>query len=624
MENKTTKSTAFVSEINHRAATEHDRAKAASSLSHSLRQENTLDRKNGKEWNKDDVKNSYVLVNNQKYSLADLSEEQKEDLKQDILGDTFSDFLRTENDDLEEKHKELNIKANNSRRKLKKMGGEFEAISQIKNRLIEDDEFEAAVNRIQADDSIARKNQKLKQLQTYKDLNSEIFKGQNIDKRKTAVQEFVLKFPSLENGTLSQDKFIQYASDYYKENLPEYQIKAQFFHGDETYRNEQGKEVGWHSHTFVEGKNSKTGAYDLREKQKALRMSYIASHRDKYPDLTDELLEEMRGSYSFKKNPDKKADIQLHNDKIRLFNKIEGQAKQDIFYDYFNEKLEKDGIYIKKNEYKTPEEKKRLEQMKSDSKKNKSDRDFNFENAKIDENLRTLKHQENLKQKNNILIKEQDKFVKDISNKIFEEYKDKNSELKDEINKKIDEFKELKDEVFNHKNYDQKAQDKIFENLIDKVESVLDDSFLKSIHKKAYVASEFYRDIFDISKVLYFEKFKQIKGVRHKNDKSLDNGLLYEIKQPDLKDINKEIDNKIIEENKEKSEEIKEDFGDRFDEFGNYIYQDILDEFDSDLDDDFSVNDLSDELNNDKNSGVNIMKNYREKQNRKNLIKLKR
>lgn len=628
MTNKTTKSTAFVSEINHRAATEHDRAKAASSLSHSLRQENTLDRKNGREWNKDDVKNSYVLIDNQKLSLSDLSEDQKEELKQDILGNTFSDFLRTENDVLEEKHKELNKKANNSRRKLKKMGGEFEAISQIKNRLIEDDEYKAAVNRIQNDESITRKNQKLKQLQTYKDLNSEIFKGQKIDKRKTAVQEFVLKFPSLENGALSQDKFIEYASDYYQDNFPDYPIKAQFFHGDETYKNEQGKEVGWHSHTFVEAKNAKTGAYDLREKQKALRMSYISSNRDKYPGLSDELLEEMKGSYSFKKNPDKKADIQLHNDKIRLFNKIEGQAKQDIFYDYFNEKLEKDGIHIEKNEYKTLEEKKRLEQMKSDSKKNKSDRDFNHENAKIDENLRTLKHQDNLKTKNDFYLNNQTEVVDKMILNSYEEY---DADFQEKHEKQIQELR-------NHVNYDQLQEDKVFGKIVDKVERVLNDdnSLIKMAHNKLHAASSSYKEIFDTSKRFYFDKYEQITGDIHRFDTetlddsmNLDNDLLSEFKSPDLDEIKDKIDEKYEEEKEQeeqqKDDETIEDFGDRFDEFGKYIWNDDSDddlpEFSSS---DISNQDLIDELNNDQNSGVNIQKKYDEKRRKKEMRKLTR
>jgi len=532
-------SSAWISELNHRAHSPKSRAVTSKAVGHFLRQMNTIDRKQGKEWDIDAKHGAWFIDGNgEKVFLDELSSNEIQEIKESILNHTFDDFLKNDDEKFKEKFDKLASKVTKLKSNLNKNKDSevFKSITKIKKRAITDEEFEAKKEEILNSD-YDRKPQKIKSLTRYKDLTQEMYGTDKADARKTAFQEFQLKFPSLENGTIPDEKYIEFAEGYYKDTLPNYKVIISTFHNDENYIND-GIEVGKHCHSFISAKNILTGQYDIRETQKKNQTEYIKNNRDEFPELTDELLDEMSKPYSavsLSKVPTEQQEY--HNSKVEYFNGIQGKAKQQIYFNYFNEKVSGYGVKLEKNVYDTPELQALKEKMKIDSKKNKSDREFNHKNQELDKEKRELEHTKKLNKKANNDLKKYEILTAEAATTLL------NTEKKTENITRVAEIKfksmannyiesnttELKSviETINSPDFQQKIQaveqDENWYKVFKTVDKLIKDDNNKMIKK----AHEFlkkniigYESLFETCKGIFFNQYEIKIGKMHELDTS--------------------------------------------------------------------------------------------------------
>jgi hypothetical protein len=207
-----------------------------------------------------------------------------------------------------------------------------------------------------------RKDQRVNMLETYiKTHNSLVACLPNAN--NVFLQEGLFKIPHKWNITtdiIGTERYITVVRDFLTEYFPDYPIELIVAHHDERMLDtETGlfKETGAHSHYILSGQNSRTGVFDLNKAQVKVVNDYI-------------------------KRVGPESDYLPDNGKMsRTQSVIFGHYFQRFFYDYFNQNLlEPRGL---KAEF-TDETERQSEQrwrMNEESKRPKSQRQYNLNNA---------------------------------------------------------------------------------------------------------------------------------------------------------------------------------------------------------------------------------------------------
>ncbi len=348
-----------------------------SSLDHSLR----LVMKKELEFNLDLSDRNFILQNNKMVKLDSLTLEDRQAIVDEIMKSVQRDI---------ETHQDLSkLKDDRAKYayKLKKLlikKDEPEAIKRLIKRILETHTSELLPSLIDEVDSIdvKRANDKKNAIGRYVELHNKIIAaGDNsLHKNKTIVQECFFKFPVRNNiDEVKPVDYLRIIYEFHKKYLPDYEIKACVFHGDEVSSLEQINN-GVHPHIFISGKNSKTGQYDLVQAQLDLVNRYLKSKG-----------EPTKANNSFKSS------------------QAIGESYQRLVYEYVNKRLTNFGYGIEASIHeKTQAHKEKLEIIAKDAHKAKIMRDFNLLSMSKSELAKA-------EQQKNLLTTQQDQLRKDIS-----------------------------------------------------------------------------------------------------------------------------------------------------------------------------------------------------------------
>lgn len=243
------------------------------SLEHSLR----IIQKDELEFNKDLINKNYVFFNGEVSNMSKLSIDERKNIFNSIYSPLLE--VKEEQKELVEINSNLSKQAYKIKELIKK--NEDELLTKFLQDLLNSDGY------IVPDSSglirnfdVKRIEQKINCIDKYIALNNEVVDLKSDSKfslKKTAIQETFFKFPI--NQLVDNIKPIHYMSiisKFYKTYLPDYPIKLIVFHGDEI-ANEEEQNVGVHPHIFIDGKNSKTGKYNIINDEFKLINSYLKS-----------------------------------------------------------------------------------------------------------------------------------------------------------------------------------------------------------------------------------------------------------------------------------------------------------------------------------------------------------
>lgn len=243
------------------------------SLEHSLR----IIQKDELEFNKDLINKNYVFFNGEVSNMSKLSIDERKNIFNSIYSPLLE--VKEEQKELVEINSNLSKQAYKIKELIKK--NEDELLTKFLQDLLNSDGY------IVPDSSglirnfdVKRIEQKINCIDKYIALNNEVVDLKSDSKfslKKTAIQETFFKFPV--NQLVDNVKPIHYMSiitKFYKENFPDYPIKLIVFHGDEI-ANEEEQNIGVHPHIFIDGKNEKTGKYDIINDEFKMVNNYLKS-----------------------------------------------------------------------------------------------------------------------------------------------------------------------------------------------------------------------------------------------------------------------------------------------------------------------------------------------------------
>ncbi|MBG9987349.1 hypothetical protein HZY91_10815, partial [Facklamia sp. DSM 111018] len=229
------------------------------------------------EFNKDLINKNYVFFNGEVSNMSKLSIDERKNIFNSIYSPLLE--VKEEQKELVEINSNLSKQAYKIKELIKK--NEDELLTKFLQDLLNSDGY------IVPDSSglirnfdVKRIEQKINCIDKYIALNNEVVDLKSDSKfslKKTAIQETFFKFPI--NQLVDNIKPIHYMSiisKFYKTYLPDYPIKLIVFHGDEI-ANEEEQNVGVHPHIFIDGKNSKTGKYNIINDEFKLINSYLKS-----------------------------------------------------------------------------------------------------------------------------------------------------------------------------------------------------------------------------------------------------------------------------------------------------------------------------------------------------------
>ncbi len=532
------------------AGTGNSSEKMLSSILHSLRHSSVhikIDKLGRKIRMWDETKGhlNFILINGDKKNLADLTDDDKYKIAQDMLQPALDDLNgKNINLDLEAEIKDLALVVRNKHKNLIRHKNTPQSrIAKLKDQKIDKATLNAFISEIN-ESSVKSKPSKILGIQSFAEENNRLIELKNeqkdfrINSSTGLQQESFLKFPKLPNGTISPDRHTEILEKYYKEHWPEYEVQASFWHGDEQSLNDNMEDCGGHPHCRVSCKNSVTGKYDLIRKQKEKAVEYIKDNPESFPGIEPSKL---KASYNTHKRRDVHGnkillmpEQKLEDAEARIYVSALGVAHQAMIFEYGQKELEKDGIELHRNVNPTDLEKERLLQLEKDSKLPKHERIGNGHNLELIKEEKILEHlklqnirlkQDNLKY--SIIINQKGKELIDIDKSIESKYKlsvqkfEKVAHLY--INSNKEELKEMVDFVSSHDNKkhleNKTKQENLWLPVINKIERSITDesSTLRKIHKAALFIPG-YEKLFEEIKPIYFQQYKEIVGDKHQLD----------------------------------------------------------------------------------------------------------
>lgn len=122
--------------------------------------------------------------------------------------------------------------------------------------------------------TMLRRNQRIKMLEKYLNAHNQLcYRVPSVN--AVYVQEGIFKIPHKWNigaDVISLEEYISFTVKFLTEHFPDFEIKAVFGHDDER---SEVQNTGLHTHYYISGKNSKTGAYDLHKQQIQVVNQYL-------------------------------------------------------------------------------------------------------------------------------------------------------------------------------------------------------------------------------------------------------------------------------------------------------------------------------------------------------------
>lgn len=323
------------------------------SLQHSLR----IIKKDELEFNEELINKNFVVFNGEVSNMSKLTIEQRTEM----LNSIYSPILETKEDkkELVEVNSDLSKQAYKLKELIEKNESE-DFTKFLQDLLNSDSHIETNSSELINSMSVKRLNQKITAVDKYialKNKSIELSDDTKFSIKKTVIQETFFKFPV--NQLVDNVKSIHYMSiinKFYKTYLPNYPVKLIVFHGDEV-TNEEELNVGVHPHIFIDGKNSKTGKYDIINDEFKLINRYLKSQGKE--EITE----------------------RKFSDAQKL-----GTVYQEIIYKFVNSELKNFGYDLTVEVLPdTPEKKIRNKLIKKDTSKPKIQRVYNSINKGIED-----------------------------------------------------------------------------------------------------------------------------------------------------------------------------------------------------------------------------------------------
>ncbi|MFL1499806.1 hypothetical protein ACI77N_01165 [Pseudomonas sp. S191] len=460
-----------------------------SSLEHSLR----IVQKDDLEFNKDLIDKNIVFFDNKLTRMDKLSIEDRTKIFKSIY-----EPLTTQSKNNGESTS-ANCKLSKYTYKIKELinKNEDEELTSFLKALLQNQEIvDIASSKVIENMNIRRKEQKASCVDKYIELKNKSIELKKSDDdfslKKTVLQEAFWKFPFNQCvDNVKPTDYMNIINNFYKEHLPDYPVKLIVFHGDEI-TNQHDENLGVHPHIFIDGKNKKTGKYDLINDEFKMVNQFLKS----------EGKPEIEGR--------KFSDAQTL-----------GEAYQRMIYTFVNKELVKKGYDFQVEVLPETEDKKiRRKLINADASKPKMFRTFNSINKSMEE-LAALEITLKEKAENQAKLDKDIKRVLGLTN-IYKKENEKLSVDNKELYSKIDDGKKETIAIDNNL----KAMRKTENDLVTSINSKTDE--IKEL------------DILIEDKRTYYEKLSDaFKSVRNFVEACIHRSIRYEATKPNQSQLDK-------------------------------------------------------------------------------------
>ncbi|MCM8740617.1 hypothetical protein [Pseudomonas koreensis] len=410
-----------------------------SSLEHSLR----IVQKDDLEFNKDLIDKNIVFFNNKLTRMDKLSVDDRKKMFKSIY-DPLTE-QKQDNGQLAEVNCELSKYAYKLKELIKK-NEDGELTSFLQALLQNPEAVDVTSSNVIDEMNVQRKKQKVSCANKYIELKNKSIELNKSDDdfslKKTVIQEAFWKFPF--NQCVDYVKptdYMNIINNFYKENLPDYPVKLIVFHGDEI-TSEHDDNLGVHPHIFIDGKNKKTGKYDLIN--------------DEFKMVNDFLKNEGKPEIEGRSFSDAQAL---------------GEAYQKIIYAFVNKELVKKGYDFQVEVLPETEDKKiRRKLINDDTSKPKMFRTYNSINKSIEE-LEALSKELKQKAEDKARL---DKDLKRIlgANRIYKTENEQLTTTNEELSLKLDDGKKEVNAIIDNILILQQSEDKLVSSISSKTDEI--------------------------------------------------------------------------------------------------------------------------------------------------------
>ncbi len=364
-------------------------AQLRSSLSHSLR---TI-KKGELEFNEHLSKHNRIIYQGKIVALDSLSIDERKAIINDIIDSVSTDVNTHQN--ITKLKNDRSKYASKLKTLIKKDNEPVELKTLIQSVLNDSGTVDLSLVNKLDEMRLKRVKDKKSALTNYIELHNNIVNATDdlTHKKKTVIQESFFKFPAHNKiNELKPKDYINIIYLFHRQYLPNYEVKACVFHGDEVLSKDDLKK-GVHPHIFISGKNSRTGQYDLVNAQLELVNNHLRNtHRP-----------------------------ELENNSFQSAQKI-GEAYQEIIYQFVNNKLKEYGYSIEATvSKKTIEHKKKIENIKKEQNKSKVSRSYNLLNHTLEEINKSEKEKKKLDIENKrkaVELQNKNKFFDELTTNI--------------------------------------------------------------------------------------------------------------------------------------------------------------------------------------------------------------
>ncbi|HCE2647881.1 TPA: hypothetical protein N2889_000005 [Vibrio parahaemolyticus] len=336
-------------------STSKDRKKCEKSLKHSLRIAPPSDSVKQLEWNPELTNNNLLYRAGKLYRLdTQMSDEQR----WKVLLDIAPKPKIKNHTKYQTQHRQYRKKLKDAAKAERKLGNEVSA--ECLERIVEE---KGVIKRKHIQDihqvGFSRYKQRIGAIRKYVIAHNKLCQHPP-SANSTFVQEGIIKIPHQWNVTsndISLREYVLTTKQFLESHFPEHPIKAIIGHDDERSENEK---TGLHTHYFLDGKNQKTGEYDLRKRQILVVNEYIAKKRPE-----DELLS-------------------INKDLTRQQSRAFGHYWQCLVQDFMNAKLLNPKRLHAEFSDETEKKTEQYQYMIRQGKLPKSQRDFSYQTRLID------------------------------------------------------------------------------------------------------------------------------------------------------------------------------------------------------------------------------------------------
>ncbi|WP_348254206.1 hypothetical protein [Vibrio parahaemolyticus] len=255
-------------------STSKDRKKCEKSLKHSLRIAPSSDSVKQLEWNPELTSNNLLYRAGKLYRI---NNQISDDQRWKVLLDIAPKPKFKMHTKYQTQHRQYRKKLKDAAKAERKLGNEVSA--ECLERIVEE---KGVIKRQHIQDihqvGFSRYKQRIGAIRKYVIAHNKLCQYPP-SANSTFVQEGIIKIPHQWNVTsddISLREYVLATKQFLESHFPEHPIKAIVGHDDERSENEK---TGLHTHYFLDGKNQKTGEYDLRKHQILVVNEYLAKTR---------------------------------------------------------------------------------------------------------------------------------------------------------------------------------------------------------------------------------------------------------------------------------------------------------------------------------------------------------